>query len=327
MLFLTRQDIADLLDVDAAIEAVERGFRLLGEDRAPAPATCGVSVEGGAFHVKIGALEMGERLYVASKTNANLPGNPRRHRLPTVQGVIVLFDAERGTPLAILDSAEVTTLRTAAATAVAARWLARPESSALTVCGCGVQGRAHLRALARVLPLDRAYAFDLDPAAARSLANDLGPELGIDVEVVERVTDGTLASDVVVTCTSSRSYLLGAESVRPGTFVAGVGVDSEDKRELAPSLLARARIVVDRIEQCARMGDLHHAVASGAVRLEDVHAELGEIIAGRKEARAGAGDVVVFDSTGIAIQDVAAAAVVYERALVRGRGTEIARCA
>jgi len=323
MLFLGRRDVAELLDVGVSIEVVERAFRLLGKGRARPPATCGLALEQGGFHVKIGALEVGGRAYVASKTNANFPANPRRHRLPTIQGAIVLFDAERGVPLAILDSGEVTTLRTAAATAVAARWLARRGSSVLTLCGCGVQGRAHLRALAHVLPLQRVHLFDLDPAAARRTAAELGPELGVETVLVERLTDATRASDVVVTCTTSRSFLLGDGSVRPGTFVAGVGVDSAEKRELAPSLLARARIVVDRLDQCVAMGDLHHAIASGAVRRDDVHAELGEIVAGTKLAREEPDDIVVFDSTGIALQDVAAAAAVYERARAAGTGTEL----
>jgi ornithine cyclodeaminase/alanine dehydrogenase-like protein (mu-crystallin family) len=323
MLFLGRRDIRELLDVDLAIKVVERAFRLLGEGRARPPAVCGLAMEAGSFHVKIGALEVGARRYVASKTNANFPANPRRRGLPTIQGAIILFDAECGVPLAILDSGEITTLRTAAATAVAARWLAAPGSTVLTVCGCGVQGRAHLRALARVLPLSRVYLFDLDPAAARRTAEELGPELDVEIVIVERLTDATRVSDAVVTCTTSHSFLLGEGSVRPGTFVAGVGADSEEKRELAPSLLASARIVVDLLDSCAAMGDLHHALESGAVGRDDVHAELGEIVAGKKRARVEPDDIVVFDSTGIALQDVAAAAAVYERAGERGMGAAL----
>src|SRR6185295_5915289 len=121
------------------------------------------------------------RLYFAVKTNANFSGNPERHGRPAIQGVIVLCDADNGCPLAVMDSMEVTARRTAAATAVAARWLARPGSSTATICGCGSQGREQLRALTRVLPLRRAYACDLDQARAQAFARDLSSELGLEV--------------------------------------------------------------------------------------------------------------------------------------------------
>ena len=126
------------------------------------------------------------------------------------------------------------------------------------------------------------------------------------------------SADICVTCTPSRVFLL--DGVEPGTFVAGVGVDSERKRELSPPLLARSKVVVDVLAQCMLMGDLHHAIDAGVMTTNDVHAELGQVVAGRRPARASDDEVIVFDSTGMALQDVAAAAVVYERALGRQCG-------
>ena len=321
-LILGRRDVAALLDLDACIAAVERAFRLHGEGRAAPPALASVPVPGGGFHVKAGVLDLGAR-YFAAKTNANLPENPARHGVPTIQGVIVLCDAERGTPLAVMDSMEITVLRTAAATAVAARHLARPDASVAAIVGCGAQGMAQLRALSRVRRLCRALVYDIRSGAARQMADSLGPELGIPVTVSPDIAHATLAADLVVTSTPSREFLLGPAAVRPGAFVAGVGVDAEHKRELEPTLLAAGAVVVDVLDQCAAFGDLHHALAAGLMTRESVRAELGRVVAGRTPGRTGPDEIVIFDSTGLALLDVAAAVVVYQRAWERGIGIRV----
>jgi alanine dehydrogenase len=320
---LTRRDVQALLGWDECIAAVETAFRRHAEGRSLSPGVLGVRAPHGGFHIKAAGLELG-RLYFAAKTNANFPDNPRRHALPAIQGVIVLCDAEDGRPLALMDSIEVTLRRTAAATAVAARHLARPESRTVTICGCGVQGRAQLRALARVLPIARAHAFDLDPAAAAAFAREMSAELGLDVTAASSHVGALANSDVCVTCTPSRQAFLLREHVRPGTFVAAVGADSADKQELAPELMAAAVVVTDVREQCAEIGDLHHALVAGAMSREDVHAELAELVAGRKPGRRSGDEVTIFDSTGTALEDVAAAAVVFEKALATGTGTSVA---
>ena len=320
---LTRGDVARLLGWDECIAAVEDAFRLHAEGRSLAPGVLAVHAPDGGFHVKAAGLPLG-RLYVAVKTNGNFPENPRRHGLPTIQGVIVLCDATDGRPLAVMDSMEITVRRTAAATAVAAKRLARPDAHTATLCGCGVQGRAQLRALARVLPLRRAFAFDADPAAARAFAAELAPELGLEVIAVTDLGAAVAASDVCVTCTTARKAFLMKEHVRPGTFVAAVGADHHEKQELDPRLMASAVVVADVLEQCASIGDLHHALAAGAMVKEAVHAELAEVVSGRKPGRRSAEEITIFDSTGTALQDVAAAAVVYEKAVARAIGLDVA---
>jgi alanine dehydrogenase len=318
---LTRLDVQALLGWDECIAAVEGAFRLHAEGRSLAPGVLGVRAPEGGFHIKAAGLELGH-LYFAAKTNANFPDNPRRHGLPAIQGVIVLCDASDGRPLAVMDSMEVTVRRTAAATAVAARYLARPDASRVTICGCGVQGRAQLRALGRVLPLRQAYAVDTDPVAARAFAADLSGELGIAVAASD-LAAGLANSDVCVTCTPSRQAFLRKEHVRAGTFVAAVGADSHDKQELDPALMAAALVVTDLLEQCASIGDLHHALAARAMTREGVHGELADLVAGRKPGRRSPEEITVFDSTGTALQDVAAAAVVYEKAVARQVGLSV----
>ena len=316
MIFLDSAAVRELLSISACITAVERAFRMHGEGKAPPPGVLGIHAEHGTFHIKAGVLDL-ERPYFAAKTNANFPGNLERYGLPTIQGVIALFDAERGTPLAILDSKEITSLRTGAATAVAAKYLAREDASVAMVCGCGVQGRTQLAAVAIARRLTRVYAVDRQRENAQRFAREMSNELGIEVVPSDDLARVARLRDICVTCTPARKAILGPDDVAPGAFVAGVGADNPDKQELAPALLARAAVVVDILEQAATSGDLHHAIAAGVMTRADVRAELGEVVAGKKRGRLNDEEIVVFDSTGTALQDVAAAAAVYERAVLR----------
>jgi len=322
-LILTQQHVRTLLGFDECIAAVEAAFRLHAEGRSLEPGVLGIRSGEGGFHIKAAGLELG-RLYFAAKMNANFSGNPRRNGLPAIQGVIVLCDGDDGRPLAVMDSIEVTIRRTAAATALAARWLARPDAEVVTICGCGNQGRAQLRALTRVLPLRRAYAFDADEATARVYARDLSAELNLDVKPVADHAEAVWSSDVCVTCTPSRQPFLFRDQVSAGTFVAAVGADSADKQELDSGLMAAAIVVVDVLDQCASIGDLHHALAAGALTRESVHAELADLVSGRKPGRRSAEEITIFDSTGTALEDVAAAVVVYEKAVASGVGLTVA---
>ena len=314
MIFLDSAAVRGLLSIHECIAVVEQAFRLHGEGKAPQPGVLGVHAERGTFHIKAGTLDLG-RPYFAAKTNANFPGNVERYGLPSIQGVIALFDAERGTPLAILDSREITSLRTGAATAVAARYLARTDASVATICGCGVQGRTQLAAVAAVRTLTRAYAVDRDRENAVRFAREMSNELGVEVIAGTDLPAAARKSDICVTCTPSRKAILGAGDVNVGTFVAGVGADNPDKQELDPALLARSAVVVDILDQAVTSGDLHHAIAAGVMTREQVRAELGEVVAGRKRGRLHDDEIIVFDSTGTALQDVAAAAAVYEKAV------------
>jgi alanine dehydrogenase len=322
-LVLTRADVARLLPIDACIAAVEDAFREHAAGRTIAPGVLAAHVSEGGFHVKTAGLApgTGRRHLFAAKVNANFPANPARHGLPTIQGVVALFDAHRGELLAVLDSIELTSRRTAAATAVAARYLARPDAAVLTVVGCGEQGRSQLRALAHVLPRLRAvHAADRHLARATVYAREMSHELGLDVRATTDACAAARQSDVCVTCTPAQEPLLRAGDIAPGTFVAAVGADAPHKCEIAPALLAASTVIVDVLEQCASMGDLHHALAAGLMRREDVRGDLAALVTGRIPARSSEDEVIVFDSTGTALEDVAAAAVVYERALAAGAG-------
>jgi alanine dehydrogenase len=315
---LSRRDVARLLSLEECIAAVRNAFLLYGEGRTEAPGVLGIHTHGGGFHIKAGLLPLG-RLYFAAKVNANFPANGEQFGLPTIQGVIVLADGANGEPLALMDSAEITALRTAAATAVAVQHLARQDSRVATICGCGTQGRVQLKALSQVMKLKKAYAWDVIAERAAGFAQALTAEVGIDVVAATDLFSALQESDVCVTCTTSRGWFLGREHVRPGMFVAAVGADHPQKQELEPALLAGAKVVCDVVEQCATIGDLHHALRAELMTRSDVY-ELGEVVAGRKPGRTSEQEIIVFDSTGMALQDVAAAALVYEKAVREGCG-------
>lgn len=310
-LILTRTAIAALMRRADWLAAAETAFRAAGEGRADAPAPLAIQGSGGTFHAKAAGLR-GERHYVALKLNANFPDNARRRGLPTIQGAILLCDGESGAILAIMDSIEVTLRRTAAATALAASYLARPDAASVLICGCGAQGAAQLEALRDVLPLACCFAWDHDPGRAAAFARAARAE-GLEAQVSEELAMAAQASDIIVTCTPSRRPFLDRGMVRAGAFVAAVGADSPEKSELEPALMASAKVVADMLDQGIAMGDLRHAVAAGAMTREAVHAELAELVRGTKPGRTSADEIIIFDSTGIGLQDAAAAAAIYER--------------
>src|SRR5262245_44400908 len=318
-LLLNRSDIQGLLSLVECVNVVEEAFRQQGEGKIPPSGILGVRTESGGLHVKTARLTAAKD-YIAVKLNTNFPQNYARFGLPTIQGVIVLYDAADGRALAVLDSMEITIKRTAAATAVATKYLARKNSSVAAICGCGEQGNAHLRALSLMFPLRKVYAFDVDPNASQQFAAKLSREFQADIEPVCSLPPAIHSSDVVVTCTPATKFYVHKEDIATGTFVAAVGADDSNNQEIDPALLSSAKVVADSLEQACSIGDTHHAIADGLMRKEDVYAGLSEVVAGKKAGRINETDIIVFDSTGVAIEDAAAATVVYEKALVAGIG-------
>jgi len=319
-LLLRRSDVEDLLSLPDCIDAVEEVFRLQGHGKIPRSEILGVKTPNGGLHVKATLLPHGQS-YIVAKLNTNFPGNRTQSRLPTIQGLIAVCDAENGRTLAVLDSIEITIKRTAAASAVAAKYLARRNSSVVTICGCGEQARAQLRAIHSVLPLKKVHAFDLDDRVATNLAAELSHELKIDIEPVRDLPSAIQKSDVCVTCTPAKEFFVRKEDVAPGTFIAAVGADDAHKQEIDPALITSTKVVVDSLEQSCAIGDTHHAIAQGLMRKEDVYAELGQLVAGKKSGRTTDDEIFVFDSTGVAMEDAVAAAAVYEKAIAAGIGT------
>jgi ornithine cyclodeaminase/alanine dehydrogenase-like protein (mu-crystallin family) len=223
----------------------------------------------------------------------------------------------------VIASGALTALRTAAASAVAAKYLALPDASAVAIIGCGVQGAVHIPMLRAIRPVMSLALYDADSARAESLARTLRAETDLTVAVAESIPDATRGARIVVTCTTATAPILDVDDVAPGTFIAAVGADAPSKSEVAPALMARAAVVCDLTTQCAAGGDLHHAIAVGAMTADQLRAELAEVVAGRKEGRRDRKEIVIFDSTGTALLDVAAAAAIEQAARDTGAGTQL----
>ena len=189
-----------------------------------------------------------------------------------------------------MDSREITSLRTGAATAVAARYLARPDSRIVTICGCGNQGRVQLKGALHGSANSEPHLL-MTKAANRhcEFARELASDLQLSVTAVGDLAAAVRQSDICVTCTPSREAFLGPDDVRPGAFIAAVGADHPEKQELDPVLMTKNKIVCDMLEQCTVMGELHHGLEARVVTRADVHAELGEVVAGKKPGRESEG--------------------------------------
>ena len=172
-----------------------------------------------------------------------------------------------------------------------------------------------------MFPLKTVFAYDKNPRQAFAFAGELSTQLNMPITASDDLADCIRRCDICITCTTSHEPFVDEDDVQPGVFIAAVGADNPYKQEIHPAVMTHSKIVCDVIEQCATMGDLHHALEAGIVKTDDVHAELGEIVAGQKPGRVSAEEIIVFDSTGMALQDVAATALVYEKAIREGAGT------
>jgi alanine dehydrogenase len=321
VLVLTRSQTEGIVTLAETIEAVEAAFALAGRGEALDARRFHVpGTGGGAFHVVTGGLapQDGGAMF-AIKCNSRFPQPEGANRLA---GAILLADADSGVPVAVLDARVVTRLRTAAVTAVAARHLARADARSALIVGSGRQAAGQIEALMTVRALERVAIASRNPAHAQALA-ELVRGRGVPAEAVPDPRAAAAESDIIVTVTTAGEPLLFDADVPPGCFVAALGADGPGKQELDTDLLGRSRVVVDVLAQCVAGGELRSALAAGAMTEADVAAELGEVVAGIKPGRQRDDERFVFDSTGTALQDVAAAALVVERARALGRGLEV----
>jgi alanine dehydrogenase len=325
---LNRSDIRSLINFKDFLDAMERVFRLYGCGQTLSTGLLHIDSLDGEFHVKAGGIQKStdNRGYFGVKVNGGFFHNEERYGLPSIQGCILLFDATTGSLLALLDSVDITRQRTAATTTLAALHLAKKHPQTITVIGTGRQARVHLEGMVPLLEPQRVYVAGRELTKCQRLADEMSPDLNVPIEATTDVHGAVRASGIVVTCTAARAPLFQSDDVQPGTFIAAVGADAPGKQELDPDLFQRSKIVVDLTIQCVMVGELQHAIDVGLSAPEKVYAELGEIVARKKTGRLSDDEIIIFDSTGTALQDVAAAAMVYERAIETSRGERINLC-
>jgi ornithine cyclodeaminase/alanine dehydrogenase-like protein (mu-crystallin family) len=298
--FFRAADVEAAVSPERAVAAVRDAFLAYARGEWSMPPKVYVPAYPAGDFRAMPALGAGHALL---KWVTSFPGNPA-HGLPTVAGIVVLSDASNGLPVALLDAAAVTALRTGAAAVLAAETLARAGAGGAAVIGAGVNGRAVARTFAAV---QREVAlWDVDTERARAAADEIGG-------VVAASRDEALRADIVATVTPGRDLVVVEGSLRPGQHVSLMGADGPGKAEIAVEELARVHVFCDDWEQASHNGDLVHAVEAGVLARDDV-TELGAALAGRAPGRRGDDDITVFDSTGLAIQDLAITLAAVERA-------------
>ncbi|REJ81073.1 MAG: ornithine cyclodeaminase family protein [Acidobacteria bacterium] len=310
---LTQSEVRRCLEMAEAVPAVEAAFAAhgRGETQMPVKVYLDLVKYDGDFRAMPAYLDGSAGV---KWVNAH-PHNPERHGLPSVLGMYILSDPKTALPLAVMDATYLTAARTGAAAAVAARHLAR-EPERIGFIGCGVQARTMLAALRVVYSGDfEVLAADRSDIAAQRFAAEVH---GRAVTLEEAA-----GCDIVCTATPSRQPVVRRDWIRPGTHINAMGADAHGKQELEAAILLDAKVVVDDWEQAGESGEVNVPLDQGVLEPDQIHATLGAICAGNKEGRASREEITVFDSTGLAVQDVALARLVYERAAADDVGREV----
>ena len=312
-LLLTQSDVRSLATMEATVEAVENAFAAhgRGETQMPPKVYIELAQHCGDFRAMPAYLDGAAGL---KWVNCHAE-NPSRHGLPTVRGMYILSDPTNANALAVMDATWLTAARTGAAAAVASKHLARPESSTVGFVGSGAQARTILAALQVPFPNLEVVTSDQSDDAAEAFAAEVGGRVGTVEEAA--------GCDIVCTATPSRHPLIDRAWIRPGTHINAIGADAHGKQELDPQILLDSIVVVDDLPQATGSGEVNVPLRKGELTPEGIHASLGEIVAGLKTGRSDDHQITVFDSTGLAIQDVALARVVYEAARAQGIGDSI----
>lgn len=318
-LVLTRSDIAPLIDTPTLLEELRAAFadystsRTVPARRFPIPLPEPSPEDAGVMLLAPGLAKATPAYSV--KVHAKFPANQ-----PAIQGLIILHDTQTGHPLAILESTLITAVRTGLAGAIGADVLAKQGNVCVAIIGAGVQGALQLESLCHVRHIAAVQAFDAVPGKAGLFAAEQSERLGLGVQACANLEDAIAGADIVVTSTWSRTPFLLPGMVKPGAHITTLGPDQPGKCEVDAALLQQSIVVCDDRDLAVEMG----AVGGAGLGPEAIHAEIGEIIAGKKPGRTAPNDITVFGAVGLAFQDLVAAWHVYRRAIGANCGTRVA---
>ena len=320
---LTRSDVEGLLNMDDCLKAVEGAFvqEALGRVQMPPKMYLFFGKYNGDLRVMPSYLE---ELEMAGVKCVNVhPSNPDRHFLPTVMAVIELVDPETGFPIALMDGTHITDMRTGAAGGVSVKYLASRDASRLGIIGAGRQAWTQLMAISRVADLEEVSVYCRTPSTREEFALRASKEYEVPVRAATEPRGAVEGMDIVVTVTPSRSPVVMADWVSPGTHICAMGADAPGKQELDPLILKNARVFYDSLEQATHSGEINVPITEGILGVDDLQGSLGDVMTGKIEGRTSPNDVTVFDSTGLSIQDITTAWMVYERAVAGEVGLEV----
>lgn len=324
MMVVGEADIRRAVDLEEAIVAVEEGFTRLaaGEVNLPPVMSLELPESKGELHVK--GAHIADASSFVVKLATGFYDNPNIG-LPSGGGMMLVFSARTGFPEALLlDNGYLTDLRTAAAGAIAAKYLAKQELNTVGVVGAGAQGRYQVMALAKVRQFEKVLAYDVDQERLERYVQEMPETIGVNCQAVETVQEVVTESDLVVTATPSSQPYVRAQWLHAGLHITAMGSDSPNKQELESEALARADLLAcDLKTQCFERGELHHGLQDGIIAKEDRIVELGELTSGRHPGRTDDSQVTICDLTGVGVQDAAIAALAYEKALQSGLGSSL----
>ncbi|MDW7732139.1 MAG: alanine dehydrogenase [Methanolobus sp.] len=321
ILWLNQSDVKDVLDMPSTLLAVESGFREHGLKKVQMPPKSYLYFKKHNGDLRTMPSFM-ENKDIAGVKIVNVHPDNRERGLPTVMAVVVLNSTETGAPLAVMDGSYLTDMRTGAAGGVAAKYLARPDSKTVGMVGLGDQARTQLLALLKVMDIEEVKITCRKPGSCDSFEKEMQSIVNCDFikkDSIREVCD----CDVLVTTTPVRSPVVQSEWVHEGTHINAIGADAMGKQELALSLLKRSKVVVDDIVQASHSGEVNVPISSGVFSESDIYAELGEVVAGIRPGRESDEEITIFDSTGLAVQDLVTANLVYEKALEKGIGKKL----
>ncbi|MDK1032470.1 MAG: ornithine cyclodeaminase family protein, partial [Planctomycetia bacterium] len=289
---IKRSQVEAVLSMADCVPIVEDAFRLCGEGGVQMPPKAYLYFDKGDLRCMPAYIPAQN---IAGVKNVNV--HPANTDMPTVMATITLFDPETGFPLAIMDGTYITRMRTGAAGGVAAKYLAREDSATAAFIGAGAQARTQLEALLITRPnISRIIVFDAKPAAMDAFAQDVKDTCGLKVQCAASVAEALREADIVTTTTPARGPIVRSDYVRPGTHINAIGADARGKQELDPEILKRATLVIDNWLQASHGGEINVAVSEGIITREDIHADIGEIVTGKKPGRQSDEEVTVFDS-------------------------------
>jgi alanine dehydrogenase len=323
MLVLSEKQVGGLLDIDELIEVLEAAHIQYSAGKAVMPLRLVVPLPQIQGRITSMPGYLTEDRALGMKVVTYFQGNQAKG-LPPILATLLLFSADSGKVIATMDGSTITAVRTACASAMATKALANRDTPVVGILGAGVQARAHIRALCRVRKLSTIKVYSPSGMSGMAVKNDLEAEIGVRIEVAKNPEETVRDSDLVVTVTTAKEPVLRSEWLKPGAHINAVGSHRPDTREIDGPTLARSKVVVDSREAImTECGDLLLAIKENIITENHIHGEIGEVLAGKKAGRGSAGEVTLYKSVGIAIQDVAAAQLVYRKAVEQKIGTDI----
>lgn len=317
-LILEGSAIKQLIGIKDALKAVEEAFRYMGEGKVQMPAKLYIHLDKykGDFRAMPAYIEGFKGCGIKW---VNVHPENRRKGLPTVMALIILSDATNGLPLCVMDATYVTALRTGAAGGIAAKYLARRDSRIIALVGCGVQAKTQVLALNELFNIEQVNIWGLRRQEILRFIRDTAGLRNLKMVVSQTIKDCVKDCDIVVTTTPSRKPLVRLEWLKRGVHINAMGADAKGKQELDPRILKKAKVVVDSWGQASHSGEINVPLSKKELSQKDIYANIGEIVIGKK-ARSNDREITVFDSTGLAIQDIAMANIIYRKAIRLKKG-------